>query len=151
MPLARPLGLVDDATWAALQAREKAIAETLEQLGSRHHEGTSLLRLLRRPENTFADIEALAPALSVLSEAVKEQVEIEAKYAGYIERQKADIERFGRMEARRIPDDLNYGAMRAGPGGQDRRRLPGRHRRAHGPPRTSRAFPLKPHERGWKL
>ena len=113
MPVARRLGLVDDAAWAALGAKEKAIADTLERLRCRHHDGTSLLRVLRRPGNTLADVEALDPELAArrLPADVREQVEIEAKYAGYIERQTAAIARFRRMEARAIPEDVDYGSM----------------------------------------
>ena len=114
MPHARRLGLVGDAAWAALEAKERAIAETLEGLRSRHVGGASLERVLRRPGTTFADIEALEPALAArrLGAGVKEQVEIETKYAGYITRQTADIERLRRMASRPIPDGIDYGAMR---------------------------------------
>ncbi|NQT52998.1 tRNA uridine-5-carboxymethylaminomethyl(34) synthesis enzyme MnmG [bacterium] len=114
MPIARRIGLVDDAMWARLQAKEQAVADTHDYIARSRSAGVSLLRLLRRPENGFADIEAADTDLAArnLPEAVKEQVEIEAKYAGYIRRQMSDVERFKRMEARRIPDGIDYGALR---------------------------------------
>jgi len=110
MPYARRLGLIDDAMWASLQEKERAIQETRSHLASRYHEGASLQQWLRRPGVRFADVEALDPALAErrLSESVKEQVEIETKYEGYIERQRIDVERLRRMESRRIPPDLDY-------------------------------------------
>jgi len=108
------LGLIDDETWTALQEKERLIPETLDYLGSHYHEGVSLLRLLRRPENTFADIERIDAGLAArrLPDAVKEQVAIEAKYEGYIERQKADVERRRRMESRAIPEEIDFTAMK---------------------------------------
>ncbi len=114
MPFARRLGLLDDAMWVKLQAKEEAIAETRAYIERQFVDGVSLLTLLRRPENHFGDVEAADTDLAVrhLPDAVREQVEIEAKYEGYIKRQKADIERFRRMEARRIPDEFDFEAMR---------------------------------------
>jgi tRNA uridine 5-carboxymethylaminomethyl modification enzyme len=110
MPTARRLGLIGDELWAALQENERAIAETLACLRTRHHDGLPLLRWLRRPGTTLADIESLDPGLAArrLSHAVKEQVEIEAKYEGYIARQNAEIERMRHMESRTIPEGINY-------------------------------------------
>ena len=114
MPHARRLGLLGDEAWAALQAKERAIAETAEYLGSRFHRGVSLLQMLRRPGVTFADVEAADADLAArrLPDAVREQVAIEAKYEGYIARQKAEIERLARMETRPLAHDLDYMAMR---------------------------------------
>ncbi|MFW6163713.1 MAG: tRNA uridine-5-carboxymethylaminomethyl(34) synthesis enzyme MnmG, partial [Planctomycetota bacterium] len=113
MPHARRLGLVDDVTWAALEARERAIAQALAYLEKTFHEGVSLLRILRRPGVSLADVEALDAELGSrgLSAAVREQVEIEAKYEGYIARQRADIERLRRLEQQPIPGDLDYEAL----------------------------------------
>ncbi|MBM4033620.1 MAG: tRNA uridine-5-carboxymethylaminomethyl(34) synthesis enzyme MnmG [Planctomycetes bacterium] len=121
MPTARRLGLCDDALWDALQAKEQAIRETLDYIARRHHEGLPLLRWLRRPGIAFADIEARDPHLAdrvaqasglcPLSQ-VKEQVEIEVKYEGYIARQQLEVQRLRRMETRPIPEALDYQAIK---------------------------------------
>ncbi|MFP4057749.1 MAG: tRNA uridine-5-carboxymethylaminomethyl(34) synthesis enzyme MnmG [Candidatus Brocadiia bacterium] len=113
MPHARRLGLLDDAAWAALQAKERAIAETHRQLDERRHQGVALRRILRRPGTTFADLERLDPELARrrLADDVKEQVAIEAKYEGYIQRQLAEARRLREMEARPLPQDLDYAAL----------------------------------------
>ncbi len=113
VPHARRLGLVDDAAWAALEAKEAAICETLAWLAGTFHGGVSLLRVLRRPGVGFADVAALSPELAArrLPEAVREQVAIEAKYEGYIARQQADVERLRRLESQPIPGGLDYASL----------------------------------------
>jgi len=69
------------------------------------------LTLLRRPEVTYAHIERLSPSPVPLTDDMKEQVEIQAKYAGYIEKQLQQVERMGKMEKKRIPDDIDYDAI----------------------------------------
>ena len=113
MPHARRLGLCDDALWSALQAKERAIRDARAFLAARFHDGHSLEQWLRRPGVTFADIERLAPELAArdLSEAAREQIEIEVKYEGYIARQNAEVERLRSMEGRAIPDAFDYAAV----------------------------------------
>jgi tRNA uridine 5-carboxymethylaminomethyl modification enzyme len=68
--------------------------------------------LLRRPEldyTTLMGVEGLGPG--VADPRVAEQVEVQAKYAGYIERQQAEIERQRRHEEQPLPADLDYGAV----------------------------------------
>mgnify|MGYP005667548117 CR=1 FL=1 len=110
---ARRLGLVDDAAWAALEAKERAIAETLAYLERTFRDGVSLLRILRRPGVAFADVAEIDPELAArrLPAAVVEQVSIEAKYAGYIARQRADVERLRRMEEAAIPEGIDYASL----------------------------------------
>jgi tRNA uridine 5-carboxymethylaminomethyl modification enzyme len=66
------------------------------------------LNLLRRPEVTYEMLERLSPSPVELTEEMKEQVEIQVKYAGYIEKQLQQVERLGKMEKKRIPDDIDY-------------------------------------------
>lgn len=63
--------------------------------------------LLRYPEVTIARMAALWPALAALAPAVSEQIEIEGRYAGYLERQDADIRAFRKDEALALPEDLD--------------------------------------------
>jgi len=106
-------GLISDEQYDRLRRKEDRIAETTKWLASRHHDGTSFPQLLKRAENTFATLEALDPDLAAqgLPDDVKEQVQIEAKYAGYIEREMRQIERFKRLESKRIPPDTDYAGV----------------------------------------
>jgi tRNA uridine 5-carboxymethylaminomethyl modification enzyme len=109
MPRARPLGLIDEAAWDRLRRKEAAIAAARAALRRR-----GLERELRRPEATWADLAAAAPELRELGvdRAAAEELEIEVKYEGYIERAHREAEKLRRMEARRIPEGIDYGAMR---------------------------------------
>lgn len=68
----------------------------------------SLAELLRRPELHYGEINQIAPSSEILPEAVKEQVEIQIKYEGYIQRQRRHIHQFKKMENLRIPDTFDY-------------------------------------------
>ncbi len=67
--------------------------------------------LLQRPDIEFRDICALWPEFSDLSADVAEQIEIDGRYAGYLERQEADIRAFRRDESLALPDDIDYAAI----------------------------------------
>jgi tRNA uridine 5-carboxymethylaminomethyl modification enzyme len=71
----------------------------------------SAAELLARPEITLTRLAAIWPALGGISEDIAEQIEIDCRYAAYIERQRADIDAFRRDEALRLPDDLDYAAI----------------------------------------
>ncbi|WP_018141113.1 tRNA uridine-5-carboxymethylaminomethyl(34) synthesis enzyme MnmG [Thioalkalivibrio sp. ALJ7] len=127
-PIGREYGLVDDARWARFERRAAAIesemsrlAQTrpdrdqrshpalVELLGKSPEPDATLLDLLRRPE---ADYDALMQALPELDAGctrdVREQAEIQAKYAGYIERQQAEVARQAKAEQAALPDNLDY-------------------------------------------
>ncbi|TDF94351.1 tRNA uridine-5-carboxymethylaminomethyl(34) synthesis enzyme MnmG [Paenibacillus piri] len=83
--------------------------EMLASLGSAEiSNSVDLLSLLRRPEVTYEHIYAISPAPYELSEEMKEQIEIQVKYSGYIEKQLAQVERLRKMEKKKIPDDIIY-------------------------------------------
>ncbi len=122
----RELGLVDDERWAAFSEKREAIvkeqqrlketwiqagsaeAETLkDRLKSPLNREYSLHDLLKRPELTYADIGNLKGEPAIDSQ-VCEQVEIDAKYAGYIDRQQEDIDRLRQHENTVIPDGFDY-------------------------------------------
>ncbi|PYI52386.1 tRNA uridine-5-carboxymethylaminomethyl(34) synthesis enzyme MnmG [Paenibacillus flagellatus] len=67
-----------------------------------------LITLLRRPEITYAHLEQLSPSPFELNDEMKEQVEIQIKYEGYIEKQLLHVERLSKMEKKKLPEDLNY-------------------------------------------
>ena len=105
----RRLGLIDDARWEAYCRKRDAIEKETQRLRTMYvstssHEKRSIYDMLRRPEQSYA---RLVPG-SELDAAIVEQIEIQAKYEGYIERQRAEVERNAEMEARELPADLDY-------------------------------------------
>jgi tRNA uridine 5-carboxymethylaminomethyl modification enzyme len=112
-PLGHRVGLVTDDAWRRLQHKEQAIAALTEFLRSHRHGQDTLERWLRRTEVPWEQVRAMAPALEewdACPDAV-EQVVLEAKYAGYVERQAAQVERFQRLESRAIPRHFDYAAV----------------------------------------
>jgi len=127
-PAGRALGLVDDARWARFSEKADALGRERERLrATRVRVETpepatlSAFDLLRRPELDYAAVAALAGG-GVADPAVAEQLEIEARYAGYVERQHDEIERARRYEEAPLPADLDYGAI-AGLSNEVRQRL----------------------------
>jgi tRNA uridine 5-carboxymethylaminomethyl modification enzyme len=130
--IGRKLGTVSDERWDAFSRKRDAVAreqERLEQLWARPAEipqadairvlGKSLERehtyatLLRRPKVSYRSLMALPRSGGGVSdETVAEQVEIQAKYQGYIERQKDEVARRARQEDLQLPADLDYRAVR---------------------------------------
>jgi tRNA uridine 5-carboxymethylaminomethyl modification enzyme len=109
----RRLGVVDDARWEAFARKREAIGAETRRLRSMYvsaglREKRSIYELLRRPEQTYASL-VEEPAADP---AVREQVEIQAKYEGYIERQRAEVERNAALETRALPRDLDYRKVR---------------------------------------
>lgn len=85
------------------------VAEMLESAGSAPlTQGGDILSLLRRPEVTYDHLASVSPSPYDLTDEMKEQVEIQIKYAGYIEKQLHQVERLNKMEKKRIPDDIDY-------------------------------------------
>jgi tRNA uridine 5-carboxymethylaminomethyl modification enzyme len=124
----RELGLVDDTRWAAFnQKREEIVREqqrlndlwirpgtpsgdALEQILQKPLEKEHrAMDLLRRPDLTYQQITTLDGLEQVdIGNQAAEQVEIQVKYAGYIDRQMAEIERQRRNEDTRLPANLDY-------------------------------------------
>jgi tRNA uridine 5-carboxymethylaminomethyl modification enzyme len=71
----------------------------------------SLEQLLRRPDITYRELERVDAIAQELPEAVREQVEIQVKYQGYIDRQLDQVERARKLEGARIPDDFDYASI----------------------------------------
>jgi tRNA uridine 5-carboxymethylaminomethyl modification enzyme len=130
--IGRQLGLIDEHRWEAFARKRDAIAREQQRLNStwinprlvspadanrvlgqemdREH---SLADLLRRPDVTYANLMTLhAAGPGVMDPQVAEQVEIQAKYHGYIERQKEEIERNEQYESMALPDDIDYTRLR---------------------------------------
>jgi len=85
------------------------VREKLEELDSGNlSQPATLEKLLRRPELEFDDLKHFVDELPDYSNEVKNQVEIQVKYKGYIERQQSQIEQFKKMENKKIPKDIEY-------------------------------------------
>ena len=130
-PVGRRLGLVDDERWARFSAKAEAIEserarlaalwlkpvqmaapEMVEVFGPAPvSAGVSAADLLRRPEGSYPVFRRLGLAPEGLDEVVAEQVEVQIKYAGYVDRQQLEIERSRRYEDARIPVEFDYGAV----------------------------------------
>lgn len=104
--------LVDEEIERLKSTKVKPTAEVqqmLASLGSAElNNSVDLLTLLRRPEITLEHLHVLSPSPLELTEDMKEQVEIQIKYSGYIEKQLAQVDRLRKMEKKRIPDDIVY-------------------------------------------
>jgi tRNA uridine 5-carboxymethylaminomethyl modification enzyme len=111
-PIGRRVGLVKDEAWQRLQKKEEAIARLTTFLREQRLGSQTLEQCLRRTEVDWAGLRELrnGPLPEAPADAI-EQVVLETKYAGYIERQAAQVERFQRMEARPIPTHFDYTAI----------------------------------------
>ncbi len=129
--LGRQMGIVDDARWQAFECKREAVeqeqqrlrstwvnprslpqAEAERVLGKGIEREYSLFDLLRRPNVDYAELMSLPGAGEAVAEAaVAEQVEIQAKYAGYIERQKEEIARNVQYESMKLPVNMDYGKV----------------------------------------
>jgi tRNA uridine 5-carboxymethylaminomethyl modification enzyme len=94
------LGLLPERNYRRFAARRDAIAGELARLAANRTDA-----ILRRPEVSYRELPGNDPALP---DDVIQQVEIEIKYAGYIDRQEAEIEKFRTLEDKPIPDWLDY-------------------------------------------
>ncbi len=98
------------STWVNPRMVDIASAERV--LGQAMEREYSLLDLLRRPQVTYPSLLTLPGAGDGVNDPqVAEQVEIQAKYQGYIERQQEEIERHHHYEALRLPPDMDYGKV----------------------------------------
>ncbi len=109
--LAAERGLVGNDRLLRLDVKEQAIASTLAVLESRRFEEGSLAQLLRRPEIDWPEIVRRAPELAGVDALVVEQVVHDVKYAGYIVRQNAEVDRQLRMAEKRLPASLDYAVL----------------------------------------
>ena len=87
----------------------KEVNQFLKKMGtSEITTGSKLSELLKRAEITYASLGAIDKDRKDLPEQVKEQVEIQIKYEGYIKMQEAQVEKFKKMERKLLPEDLDY-------------------------------------------
>mgnify|MGYP001817323834 FL=1 len=134
-PTGRTLGLVDDERWTIFNTKQDAVQREQQRLdniilspprqsaddeaiiGKALQRECSASDLLRRPELGYADVtrlSAVGPMQGAdlvsdeLREQVEEQLEVQAKYAGYIERQQREIDKHAKQEQLRLPEDIDY-------------------------------------------
>ncbi len=99
------IGLLPKRHYMKFVAKQEAIRKEISRLEATRHGSSSLAQLLRRPEISYRD---LPYRDDNLTDEVIQQIEIEIKYAGYIERQEAEVEKFREMEGKRIPEWVDY-------------------------------------------
>jgi tRNA uridine 5-carboxymethylaminomethyl modification enzyme len=107
--IGRRLGAVGDERWSAFNRKRDAIENEKQRLSHTYvstgfHEKRSVLELLRRPEHSYHSLVTEAD----VEPAVGEQVEIQAKYEGYIARQREEVARRSAMEDKPLPSTLDY-------------------------------------------
>lgn len=126
----RAIGLVDDKRYGIFTEKRTALERTVNELGKQNispsaennakleamgtaplRSGSSLFDLLRRKEVTYSKLQQ-AFNLPELAPQVAEQAEIFAKYEGYITKQRQEVERFMKLENKRLPDDIDYRAIK---------------------------------------
>ena len=121
------IGLIDDERYSRLLEKEKMIAREIERVNHTNigtsekvqdtlrtygstplASGTTLAELIRRPELSYEKLAPVDIKRESLPDDVKEQVNINIKYEGYIKRQMRQVEQFRKLESRRIPEDIDY-------------------------------------------
>jgi tRNA uridine 5-carboxymethylaminomethyl modification enzyme len=125
-PIGYKIGLIQEARYQRFLEKVRLIDEEIERLkitkvkpadiqellisiGSTEvNNAIELIALLRRPEISYTHIQSMSPSPLTLTEEMTEQVEIQVKYAGYIDKQLIQVERLRKMEKKKIPDDIIY-------------------------------------------
>ncbi len=112
-PIGRRVGLVDDERWNVFERKRTAIESLEAALGACRLEGRALIDWLRRPHTRLADLGEQCGELAVRSvpAAALEAVEIRVKYAGYLQRERRQIERYRQLEARSIPRSFDFSTI----------------------------------------
>ncbi|WP_026561630.1 tRNA uridine-5-carboxymethylaminomethyl(34) synthesis enzyme MnmG [Bacillus sp. J37] len=121
------IGLISDERYEKFNLKKQAIEEEKERLsstiikpnqetqnlilsvgGSELKDGIKAADLLKRPEMTYKHIAQLVPAEQEVDSDVSEQVEIQVKYEGYIEKSLQQVEKLKKMENKKVPEDIDY-------------------------------------------
>jgi tRNA uridine 5-carboxymethylaminomethyl modification enzyme len=124
-PMGRQLGLVDDARWQVYCNKQEAIAKEMQRMketfihpktalserfsaatGQELARESHLLDLLKRPQVSYGQLAALTE--TAVAPEVGEQIEISAKYSGYIDRQQDEVARLRKSEEMALPADFDY-------------------------------------------
>lgn len=130
-PIGHKIGLISDERYNAFLYKQEQIKKELSRVKSLsipitddlqkmlHEKGTAelktgckMIELLKRPQITYEDLKPFDLTREDLPYEVFEQVEISVKYEGYIKKQEAQIKEMRRLEAKRIPDDIDYSTLK---------------------------------------
>ncbi|RAI79538.1 tRNA uridine-5-carboxymethylaminomethyl(34) synthesis enzyme MnmG [Macrococcoides goetzii] len=125
--IGKEIGLIDEARYAKFIAKKAAISEEIKRLtdtrikpnaltqdmiasrgGTALKDGILAIDLLRRPEMDYNSVASLIDSDITVDEAVAEQVEIQTKYEGYIQKSLQQVEKVKRMENKKIPENIDY-------------------------------------------
>lgn len=126
----RKIGLIKEERYTAFLLKKEAIEKEKKRLnsviikpsektqeliriagGSELKDGIRASDLMKRPEMNYEHIHALAPSEEIISEEIAEQVEIQIKYEGYIEKSLQQVEKLQKMENKKIPENIDYDAI----------------------------------------
>lgn len=126
-PIGHDIGLISEERYATFLKKKALVDQEIERLNTDKirpephvqqlleslesvilNNSVPAIGLLRRPEIAYKHIEQMSPSPLELDDEMKEQVEIQVKYAGYIEKQSNQVERLRKMEKKKIPDDIEY-------------------------------------------
>lgn len=124
------IGMISDERYERFLAKKAAVETEKERLqsirikptaevqeliiangGSELKDGILAADLLKRPEMSYEHIQQIVPSEIELSDEVKEQVEIQLKYEGYIQKSLQQVDRLKKMENKKIPEDIDYDAI----------------------------------------
>lgn len=130
-PIGRKIGLISDERWERFNKKQELKSEELKRLnktvippGDKINEilvsretsplstGAKLIDLLRRPQISYRDLEPIDTTRPELDSNIFEQVEIEVKYAGYIEKQLKQVEQTQKLEKKKLPDNFDYNEIK---------------------------------------
>lgn len=126
-PYGYELGLISDERYEKFLKKQKDIEDEIKRLKKFHVKpsdetnklleelnsspidtGIKISDLIKRPELTYESLAPVDPDRKELDNSVKEQVEIQLKYEGYIDKQKKQVEKFKRLEHKKIPSNIDY-------------------------------------------
>jgi tRNA uridine 5-carboxymethylaminomethyl modification enzyme len=110
LPHARRLRILSPRELRRIEALGRDVDCELQRLRREQHQGVTLAQLLKRPAMTYS---RLPGPQRVLDPLVAQQVEVQLKYEGYIERELRQIKRFSDLESRRIPRGFDFSQIRA--------------------------------------
>lgn len=116
-PLGYQVGLIDRARYEAVEEKRQEIARELERLKKSYispdqtGRSVSALEFLRRPEVSYQTLVSQGFGSPGLKSDAREQVEVEAKYEGYIRKQRGEVARMARLEERHIPPRFDYDSI----------------------------------------
>ncbi len=108
MKYGREFGLIPEAVFEKTENTIRKVQETINQLHKTPMGSISARQFLRRPEVTFNSFKYNKLDLEELDKDIVQRIENEVKYEGYVKRQLIDVEKFSKLERRKIPEGINY-------------------------------------------